>query len=202
MVSTTCGSRTSHCSAGATTALKSTVSYDAAGHVSVGTLTLGKVDLAGAVTWNALSLTYNTPTKLWTGSPVIVGAASGSMSLNIVDATGAVTAGSLTTGPVSLFSALPLGSLTLTSAGTSWHLTSTPAGVGSGSVSASFPVTTVRDERARPKVQSCPVDRPGTRSHPDSVATRRRSAGPGTASRLSCSATRCESSRWPAERQS
>jgi hypothetical protein len=129
-------------SAGATATLKATVNYDASGNVSAGTLNLGKVDLGGAVTWNSLTLTYSTTTKLWTGSPVIVGAAAaGSMSLNVVDTTGAVTAGSLTTGPVSLFGALPLGSLALTSAGTSWHLTSTPTGTGLGSVSASFPVT-------------------------------------------------------------
>jgi hypothetical protein len=90
---------------------------------------------------------------------VIVGAAAaGSMSLNVADTTGAVTAGSLTTGPVTLFSALPLGSLALTSAGTSWHLTSTPSGAGLGSVSASFPVTAGRLTGATITQSASPID--------------------------------------------
>jgi PKD repeat protein len=132
-------------STGATATLTATVNYDATGNLSVGTLKIGRVDLGGAVTWTALSITYSTVTKLWTGTPTVVGAvAAGAMSLNVVDATGTVTAGALTTGPVSLFSALPLGSLALKSAGSVWNLTSTPAGAGSGTVSAAFAVTAGR----------------------------------------------------------
>ena len=43
------------------------------GDLSSGTVRLGKVDLAGALMWNALTLAYSTTTHLWTASSVIVG---------------------------------------------------------------------------------------------------------------------------------
>lgn len=132
---------TVHPQAGATATLTATAAYDATGTLSKGTVKVGRLDLAGALTWNSLSLTYSTTTKLWTGAPTFVGAtAAGAVSLNVTDATGAVVAGSLTVGATAQFAALPLGSLSLTYGGSAWHLASTPAASGGGTFAATFPV--------------------------------------------------------------
>ncbi len=131
---------TVHPTSGPTTTLTALIAYDATGNLSLGSVKIGKVDLAGAVTWTSLALAYSTSTHRWSGSPAIVGATgAGSVSLAVTDATGAVTSGSITTGAVSLFSALPLGSLSLTYGSAAWHLASTPAAGGAGKVSATFP---------------------------------------------------------------
>ena len=132
---------TVHPQAGATAKLTATVAYDATGHLSTGTVKVGKVDLAGVLTWSALNLAYSTTSKLWTAAPTFVGAQGpGAVSLNVTDATGAVAAGSLTVGSTSQFGALPLGSLSLTYGSSAWHLTSSPAATGGGTVAAAFPV--------------------------------------------------------------
>lgn len=131
---------TVHPAAGPTAALTAVTAYDSSGNLSLGTVKIGKVDLAGALTWSSLALAYSTSTHKWTASPAFVGATgTGSVSLTVTDLTGAVSAGSIVTGPVSLFGALPLGSLTLTAAPSTWKLSSTPAAAGVGTVSATLP---------------------------------------------------------------
>ena len=132
---------TVHPASGATATLSAVTAYDSTGNLSTGTVKIGRVDLAGTVTWASLVLGYSTSTKKWTASPAVVGVTgAGSVSLTVSDPTGTVSAGSIALGPLKLFGALPLGSLTLTYGSSAWKLASTPATAGAGTLSASFPV--------------------------------------------------------------
>ena len=131
-------------SAGPATSFTGSMSYFG-GQLTGASLKVGKVLIGGVITAKDMLFSYDA-TKGWTGAASLEQTAPGSttpqnakLSLTFSPA-GVMTAGSLTTGPLNLFGAIPVKTFSLTYPAGAWALATTASVGTTGTLSANLGV--------------------------------------------------------------
>ena len=124
-------------SAGKDTSFTASLTYNSSG-LTGGTLTVGAISIAGILDVSDLKFTYKN--QAWSASATLAqGGQSAKIALAFTSA-GQLSTGSITTGKITLFGALPLDSLALTYDNGAWGLATSATISGGGTLFASLGV--------------------------------------------------------------
>jgi|GEM_PF-3397920 len=125
-------------SAGTSSAFTASLTY-AGTAITGGKLTVAQISVAGIL--DVSKLTLENKKGAWSGSADLSEGAKKATVAFGFSAQGALTSGSITTGPIQLFGALPLNSLALTYTKGAWALSTTAMLSGGGKLSANLAVS-------------------------------------------------------------
>jgi cytoskeletal protein CcmA (bactofilin family) len=104
-----------------------------------GSLTVDAISLAGVLDLSKLTLTF--AKGAWSGSATIAQQTHTAAVTFGFSAAGSLISGSITTGPITLFNALPLKSFAMTYTSGAWSLAASATTTGGGTLSASLAVS-------------------------------------------------------------